>query len=172
METFECPGCGDPVHVEELVEGRCPICRERWAVPRDVTGPLVVDSSPGTEKRLLSTILAGELKGEGLRGSAAREAAEELLSSIQLESLSGGESVLKKFRVGCGPQLWDYLKYKRCTFCGGRHILVGSKLLVGVVEIDTARGSVTLDASVHWVCRDCVSRTPRSALGEVPLPHG
>ncbi len=86
-------------------------------------------------------------------------------------SLKREERIVKRFRWRCSTGLRDYLGFKYCTFCGRRHLLVGDKVLEGVMEIETDEAGVMVDANVHWVCRGCSSRTPRSALGaDVPPP--
>lgn len=169
MESFGCPGCGDEVYVEELVEGRCPLCGEVCGPSR----PGEYGSSPYASdvgRWLIARKAADGLVEYGVRSpGAADEVARSLLDTLDPYTL-GEDFAVRRFRWKCGAGIRDYLRPKSCTFCRERHFLVGAKLLDGVMEIDPAEGEVDIDAEVHWVCRSCLTRTPRSALGEGSLP--
>lgn len=161
MGGFHCPSCGELVHLEELVEGRCPLCREE-CVPEEESMDL---SSPWEKERWLISLRAKEgLRAIGLNNAGAENLARRLLEEVDPSSLKRHENVFRKFRWSIDPDLRDYFRYKTCTFCGRKHVLVGGKVLEGYIKVEPGEGDVLLDASIHWVCRRCGSRTPRSAL--------
>lgn len=163
MAGFSCPHCGEEVYVEELIDGRCPLCGEQCG-PSE--GEFDVHGSQWEKEKWLISLQATEgLKAVGLSASGAESLAERLVGEVDPSSLQGHQPVFKSFRWGLKTGLRDYFRVKTCTFCGRKHLLVGGKLLEGQMRIEPEDGDVAMDADIHWVCRNCGSRTPRSALG-------
>jgi len=174
MNAFECPGCGDDIYVEELVDGSCPLCGESCGPEGEADGD-ALQRSVELEKWLLSKRTVEGLKAAGLDQSGAEEATRNIFSEVSTEALGGAPSfddrITESFKWRSSPRLRDYLRVKRCRFCGDRHLIVGAKLLEGRILVDLVKKDVDVKGDVHWICRGCLARTPLSALGEAPLPR-
>ncbi len=95
---MDCPGCGERIHREELIDGECPLC-----------GKIVRGESD--EKEMLEEI------NEMFGGDP-----EALAVGVSSEAAGSRRMVLH-----VSPSLADRVKPKRCAACGRWHLKFGDK---------------------------------------------
>ncbi len=70
MEGFICPGCGEEIYLEELVEGSCPLCQKSCSPGRNIPSRDALQSPEERERWLIS--LRGRGQAEGRRPDLLR----------------------------------------------------------------------------------------------------
>lgn len=97
---MNCPGCGEKIHKEELIDGSCPLCGV------DVESEREGDTS---KQDPISEIV------ELFEGAEAM--------AVNMEE----QSVERSFVLHVSPSTADKLKPKKCGACGRWHVKFGDK---------------------------------------------
>jgi len=116
---FECLNCSERISEEELIDGRCPICRWRHAEH----SPKVREIDPSLLMlfcqfvRRIEDSLANQASIDSSRRKEGRALFKNPTARKSLRSFN-----LKTTRL-------DQIRLKKCRYCGRYHFKVGNKLL-------------------------------------------
>ena len=119
---LQCPSCYERIDREELINGRCPICRWRyeetlWQV-HEVDANLFMQFCQLVEN-IEDTF--GNSASSGICLSYGSDIGHEILKE------RAGTKIQYSFNLNASRM--DKLKLKKCISCGRRHVKTGSKLL-------------------------------------------
>lgn len=118
---LECPSCRERINREELIDGRCPICRWRH---EETVWQDEVDATLFAEfYRLVENI------EDTLDNRASSDIRPPYRSGARYEVLQGRTDSKTQYSFPLSASMVDKFKLKKCVSCGKRHVKTGSKLL-------------------------------------------
>ncbi len=94
---MDCPGCGERIHEEELIDGACPLCGQ------------MVESDRGEGVETINEIVE------------MFEGVEAVAMDIERKQTE------RSFVLHVSPSLLDRIKPKKCSACGRWHLRFGDK---------------------------------------------
>ncbi|XGI84323.1 hypothetical protein ACEU6E_03495 [Halorutilales archaeon Cl-col2-1] len=138
---MNCPGCGEEIYEEELIDGDCPLCGE--TVRHDQTGRELpteteAEAEPKTEEALERIV--GIFEG----------GTDSLLDPIE------DTESKRRYVLEVPPSILDRLRPKRCDACERWHLKIGRK------EYDVLLEGNTGEVDINYYCVLCDPSEPGS----------
>lgn len=118
---LECPSCYERINREELINGRCPICR--WRHEETLWQDEVEATLFAQFCRLVENI------EDTLDSRTSSDSRPRYRSGIGYEVLEGRTGNKTQYSFDLSASTVDKIKLKKCASCGKRHVKTGSKLL-------------------------------------------
>ncbi|MDY6775223.1 MAG: hypothetical protein SV253_03980 [Halobacteria archaeon] len=137
---MNCPGCGEEIYEEELIDGDCPLCGETVRQGQSTEAELPTETETEAETEEALERIVGFFEG----------GTDSLLDPVE------DTESKRRYVLEVPPSILDRLRPKRCDACGRWHLKIGRK------EYDVLLEGNTGEVDVTYYCVLCEPSEPES----------